>query len=452
MEEPKRLWNKRFVLLLTIESMLQLSGFLTRPIISNYAIDLGATVPLAGFLAGFMATAALCMRPLTGAISDRLDKKKLLTLSCALFCIGALGAGLMQSVLWMGIFLGVQGLAFAIKSALVISFVPLIVPKKYIGTGVGWIGLAYTLGIALGPAIGSFVGQLLGYSMTFIASGLILLAAFVLTLFFKPPAEAAGHKLNGNEDQSAAEPEALNDKSPKEELLKAGSELETAVAEEEEFPQADIEELEKDRAGTAKAQKRRFSLSTIFYLPVIPISIIGGMLMVAQGVTSSFVLLTGEMRGVDTISLYFVFYSIANLGARPLAGRASDAFGVKMVAPPMMLVAIGGMLALAFLPNIFGVALGGLCMGLGQGSAYATIQAESVRGVPSDQLGRSANTFFLGPDLAMGLGPVAGGAVLESFGPAAMYVFNAAVIALSLVMFLMLGIFKKKGTEQTISE
>lgn len=73
--------------------------------------------------------------------------------------------------------------------------------------------------------------------------------------------------------------------------------------------------------------------------------------------------------------------------------------------------------------------------GVGQGSAYCALQAESVRGVPEDLLGRAANTFYLGPDLCMGLGPVVGGFILQRAGASAMFLFNALAVVLGLTLF-----------------
>ncbi|MEC4272669.1 MFS transporter [Adlercreutzia sp. R25] len=381
--EPERLWNRRYTQLVAIELMLQMGGFLTRPIISNYAISLGATVPVAGFLAGMLATAALCIRPVSGMVSDRFSKKTLLVLACALFSLGAFGCALARSVVLMGAFLALQGFAFAFKSALVTSFVPAVVPANRIGAGVGWLGLAYTVAIALGPSVGLAVSEIGGYPAAFAASGCLLLAAFVLAVLFDPPVPTR------------------------------------------------VEGRRPDRPPS-----RRPVLRTLFYPPAVLLSLVGGTLMISQGITSSFVILAGEMRGISSVSLYFVFYALANVGARPLAGWASDTLGVRRVVPPMMVVAIVGMLALAFLDNIAGVVVGGLCMGLGQGSAYAAIQAESVRDVPPECLARSANTYFIGPDIGMGLGPVFGGAILQSSGPEAMYLFNAVTIAAALALFV----------------
>lgn len=92
--------------------------------------------------------------------------------------------------------------------------------------------------------------------------------------------------------------------------------------------------------------------------------------------------------------------------------------------------------ALAFFDTITGIVVAGICMGLGQGSAYSAIQAESVRNVPYDQLGRAANTFYIGPDLGMGLGPVVSGFILQTWGIAPAFLFCAFLIIVSLVILL----------------
>ena len=83
-----------------------------------------------------------------------------------------------------------------------------------------------------------------------------------------------------------------------------------------------IEQVEKSLCENLDTPR---AISKYLYLPALPLSIIAGFLMIAQGVTSSFILVVGEARGIEGASLYFLFYSLATLAARPLAGKASDA-------------------------------------------------------------------------------------------------------------------------------
>lgn len=389
-----KLWNAKFVQLLLIETTLQFGMYTTRPIVSGYALTLGASVPFAGFLAGLLATAALAIRPLSGALSDRLDKKQLLVISCGLFSLSALGCSLFDSLTLLSVFLTLQGFAFAFKSTVVISLASLIVPQNRIGTGVGLLGLAYTIACATGPAAGSVIKGMFDYPAVFVTSFLLLLLGFFLAVFLRIP----------------------------------------------EGSQADNKRLaESSKSVVLVSEQEKFSLKQrahkYFYFPAMILSLIAGLLMVAQGITSSFILVVGEFRGIDAASFYFVFYSLSTLAARPIAGRASDDLGVNAVVVPMLIVAALSMVAIAFIDSFAGIVIAGILMGAGQGSAYCSIQAESVRGVDKDKLGRAANTFYLGPDLFMGLGPVMGGFILEAWGITAMFLFCAGSILLALLLF-----------------
>lgn len=70
-----KLWNPKFAQLFCIEAMLQFGLYLTRPLVAGYAVSLGASLTLAGFLAGLLAAAALAARPVSGIAADRLGKR-----------------------------------------------------------------------------------------------------------------------------------------------------------------------------------------------------------------------------------------------------------------------------------------------------------------------------------------------------------------------------------------
>lgn len=406
----ERLWSLRFAQILLIESTLQFGMYTTRPIISNYALSLGASMALAGFLAGLLATAALAIRPLSGTVSDRLSKRTLLVISCGLFAASALGCALCHTLWLLGVFLAIQGFAFAFKSTLVVSLTSLIVPKSRIGAGVGFLGVAYTVAGAVGPAVGSAISKSLGYSAVFAVSSAMLFAGFVLAVLLRLP-KREGARVGATDAGEAADSGASGGASAADDKVANDSWA---------------------RGGSRSAS----GLSKYLHLPTLPLALIAGILMVAQGITSSFILVVGDMRGIEAASSYFLFYSLATLGARPLAGKVSDKHGLRWAAVPTMAIAAAGMFIAASVDSLWGIIVLGIFMGAGHGSAYCAIQAESVRGVPKSQLGRAANTFYIGPDLSMGLGPVAGGMILQSFGTSALFAFNGCFILIALAALL----------------
>lgn len=427
-----KLWTWRFAQLFCIELVLQFGLYLVRPIVANYSVELGASVTLAGFFSGLLATTALLMRPFSGRISDALSKKSLLVISSALFTVSAFGCSVFHSLLPIGLLISLQGFAFAFKSTVVVALARLVVPDDMVGRGVGWLGVAYTVSCALGPAAGSCVANAFGYSAVFAVSALLLSVGLVLSVLFREPQRDAA--VAAERDAVAGGAAAVADQEDDDRTL---AERASDKAEDD-CPDKDVCRNGGHEQGApapvrASAEK---GLARMFYLPAIPYTVVAGLLMATQGTAASFMLLIGDMRGIDGASLYFLVYSLATLGARPLAGRLSDEYGVRKVAVPMLALAMVAPLALAFSSSMIGIVVAGICMGVGQGSAYSSIQAESVRGVPADQLGRAANTFYLGPDLGMGMGPVAAGLILQLWGIAPAFIFCAILVAASIVVLL----------------
>ena len=79
--KAERLWNIRFVQLVLIEALFQFGAYMTNPVVSGYAVALGATIAVGGVLAGLSASMALVARPLTGWLADRLAKKSFLLIA-----------------------------------------------------------------------------------------------------------------------------------------------------------------------------------------------------------------------------------------------------------------------------------------------------------------------------------------------------------------------------------
>ena len=64
--EPTRVWNRKFVALLIIDTVVIVGNFMVRPIIAAYAVELGATFAVAGLVSGMSWAIATLLRPATG--------------------------------------------------------------------------------------------------------------------------------------------------------------------------------------------------------------------------------------------------------------------------------------------------------------------------------------------------------------------------------------------------
>jgi len=386
-EAPTKVWNRRFIHLLLIEWCLQFGVYATTPITSNYAVALGAGIGIAGFIAGVNSTVSLCLRPITGWITDNFAKKSLLIISTALFTIAGFGCAFAPTLEVVGVFRALQGVAFALKSVILVGFVAYIVPNDSVGTAVGFFSVGSTVASALAPTVGEWVGNMLGYSSSFMVAGASYLLGFILVLLFRVPDAAL---------------------------------------------QVEEERKAKKAALSPDERKFKFSPSEFFYIPAFVPSILGGLASCCFGINSTFVIMAGAERGIEGATIYFAMYSICAFVTRPTAGKLLDDKGLAAIVLPATLLMAVGPLILMFADSVIWMAVAGTIFGIGHASTYSAAQAFSVKIAPLDATGRSVNTFLIGPDIGMGLGPLAGGLVYQLFGSTAMFGF---VVLLALLDF-----------------
>ena len=138
---------------------------------------------------------------------------------------------------------------------------------------------------------------------------------------------------------------------------------------------------------------------------------------------------------------------------RPIFGKVCDKYGLAKVFYPEATVMMLCPLVLAFADSTIMVALAGLCLAFGQGTLYPSLQAEAVRNVPHQETTLAINTFYIGADAGMAIGPIVSGIILGSLGVEAMYLVIVAVcVALMIAYGFYLASMKKKAAAATQAE
>lgn len=194
------------------------------------------------------------------------------------------------------------------------------------------------------------------------------------------------------------------------------------------------------RAASGRARARCVALRDFVYVPAVPYSVMAALSGAPHAINVSLILTVGEYRGIAGISLYFVFYAAATLVTRPLVGRICDTRGFGRVIVPVLLIDLAGVLCLVGMQSLAMVAAAGVLVGVGQGSAYSALQAEAVRHARVEELGRASNTFYIGPDVNMGMTPFVAGFAMQFWGVTVMYVVCFALVSGA----LLLALFMKK--------
>lgn len=136
---------------------------------------------LYGYLAASYAVAELLSAPILGQLSDRYGRKPVLLVSTVGASLSFMIAALAPSIAIMFIGYALAGLTSAML-VVVNSVVADSTDKESRATAFGMVGAAFGIGFVIGPVIGGLVANL-GLRMPFfIASGLMAVAAIVVTL------------------------------------------------------------------------------------------------------------------------------------------------------------------------------------------------------------------------------------------------------------------------------
>ena len=410
-----RMLNSAYIKLCIIELCQQMGMQTAQPIVSNAALALGATVTVAGILAGLSSAVSLSLRIASGHIISRTAPKKVLVVSCAMLAISALLFVLFSSVPALAVSRVLYGSGIVVKTVIVVSVCVRVVPKNSIGQAVAWLGMANVLAVAIGPNLAQFIGLNMGYNTTFLLSGAFFAVATVLCITF--PNVPLSEEGDGEEPAVSDEP---------------ASPLDTSAETVLESPQPPAK-------GIAR-------LWNYIYYDSLPLALLGFLEGTIFGIVNTLTLTASQLRDLPETSLFFVVYVVVSFCERPIVGKLYDRYGFSKVCPAMCFIMGLSMLTFAFTDSVAMVVVDGILFALGQGSLWPCLQAESVHDIPQEKSGLSTNTLLFGVDLGIMTGPMLGGALLDVAGPMWMYLFATGVgILLTLWTLQYVRIMKRRA-------
>jgi MFS transporter, DHA1 family, multidrug resistance protein len=176
------------LLVMFIAQLLSIVGFaFVLPFIPFYIREIGVTdeklVPVwAGILMAASSLTMTVFAPMWGWVSDRYGRKLMVERAMFAGAIVTIAMGMVGNVYQL-LFLRLLSGAFTGTISASIALVSSVLPASKLGMGLGVMQVAVFLGMSLGPWIGGIIADAIGYRLTFVAGGLILLAGGILVMF-----------------------------------------------------------------------------------------------------------------------------------------------------------------------------------------------------------------------------------------------------------------------------
>ena len=353
-----------------------LSAFQLLPTAPYRILALGGSPFAAGLFLGFLTYASALSAPLTGALADRVGKRRMLV-ACGLAITGfsvayalardyrvLLGLVLLHGVFWSGL--------LSASAAYITDFIP----EARRAEGIGYWGLSTIVAVAVAPAAG-FAVYRHGWTWLCAVTGALNLVMAAIAF--------------GLEEQP----------------------------------------------GPAPRARQPFFTRDLLEWRVLVVSFTLFLYSFGYGGITSFVALYADAHHVSPKGIFFTVMAVVILLTRPLSGRAADRVGYKKVLFPSLTLIALGLAMLAMSATRAGLVAAAIVFGSGFGSAYPAFAAYVMGQVGAARRGAAFGGILAAFDTGIGTGSVVTGWIIDRFGYAHAYVAAACLAALSIPYFML---------------
>lgn len=370
-----RLVSRDFLLLLVANVLLYGSFQMLVPTLPLYVLELGSGTVSAGLMLGFFLGSAVLIRPLAGWALDAYGRRLLLLLGLAVFLLASLSYGFVGTIaLLLGLRL-VHGLGFGLFSVASGTLASDLIPRTRLAEGMGYVGITWSLAVAIGPPLGLAIVQQAGFGPLFPVAAGSAAAALVLALALRYP----------------------------------------------------------------KLEHRRvpFSLGVLVDRASAFPSLLTVLLTSSYGFVLSFVSLYGVQQGLRNPGLFFSVFAVVLTLTRPLTGRLGDHLGFSRVLVAGFVFVAAGLLVLGLATGLTGFLLAAMLYGLGFGATQPTLLAIFVDSLPASRRGAANAAFLTAWDLGIGGGSILGGFVALHLPLSQIYLLAALPEGLGALLLLL---------------
>ncbi|HLB37793.1 MAG TPA: MFS transporter [Gemmatimonadales bacterium] len=376
MSEPKpRLFTPLFFVMFGFTGTVFLSAFLVLPTTPFRIIELGGSKFAAGLFLGFLTYASAFSAPLTGALADRVGKRRML-LICS-FAIASfhtvygivhdyrliLGLAFVHGAFWSGLLSA---------SA---AYITDIVPESRRAEGIGYWGLSTNIAIVVAPATGLWLLHHGWVWVCAVAAGLNLVMA------------AIAWQLD-------------------------------------------------DARSPAFLGGERFFTRRLLEWRVLLVSLSLCLYSFGYGGITSFSALYADANQVWPRGIYFITLAVVILATRPLSVPLADRIGHKKVFIPSVLLVVLGLAILGIGGSRPLLLTSAIIFSAGFGTAYPVFVAHVMRHVDPTRRGAAFGGVLAAFDTGIGTGSITVGYLIQHYGFRTAFATAAALSALSVPYFL----------------
>lgn len=397
-ENKNQLWqdirmlitNRNYLLMMLISTVSSFSLSMAKTPLTKYGMSIGLNPAQVGATWGTYYLICLIVRPFTGPLIDRFDKKKILILCFLVKAAAYLGYAISDNTTIFYASRYIDAVSFCLVTSSFSSVTSLLINKKMMGTGIAIYSAVPGIFLTGAPMLSTWLfDSVSGPSVYWSAVGISVMGILFVCLL--------------------------------------------------QFPQM---RQEMGRSG------KKISFNDFIYLPCVPVCMLTFFLAVLMTVNDTYLLVMAESRGIQGAALFFTVQSALKVIASLSVGISSDFIGIKKIMIPSC---IGTALASVLLGSTGSLIVIVLCAVIytmaQKGTAPVLIKAATMC-APVEKRGVAIATNYFIQDVAGVFGGYVCAFLFSNFGYTGTYYAVAAFPAIGLFWFL--ATYKKSfaGAEQ----
>ena len=380
MEERKaKLFSRDYILVIMSAMGASFVNYFFFSSLSLFADKLTGTVVFAGFMSLAYSATALIIRPVSGILSDRNGRTKILILGAFLGAVACLLYSFTTSLALLLMIRVLNGIGMSMNTTSAGAAIPDIVPKERMAEGVGIFGMYSTIAQAIGPFIALAIvadGEFSSFNRLFYIAALFCTFSLVCGCFIK-------YERKG---KAARKGQAVS-----------------AVPDEPDAPAV----TEKQDAPDEPEGKIIFGFDVRVFGPALV------MLLYFFGISSilSFLTLYGKTRGfqVEYLGSFFLVSAAGLLVARLFFGKIVDRRGGDVVVIPGLIITALVLFTIPLMPSLPLLICVAFPYGMASGAVSPSLNSTMFKRCSPKRRGTVSAAYYASVDIGITLGaPVLG--------------------------------------------
>ena len=405
-----RLLSKDYILIMFSATAYALMNHFFLATAPLYVSKLGGSAFQAGMLATVYSMTALAARPISGALSDKSGRVKMLVAG-ALICAATCAViGFVSSIPLLLVIRAVAGVGFGMLSTCAGAAAADVLPKSRLAEGIGYFSLYSTAAQAIGPGIALMIiagDRISDYRTLYIMTAGLCAASAASSCCITYERKRKRH--------ASGEPGAS-----------AGADMpaDSAAPEPGSAP-----------GGAGLLPKTLLGFEYAVFAPA-------AVLMLAQiGLSGISVFMSQFARWKDfgNPGLYFTVTAVGTLLSRLFFGKVADRRGSDIIIIPALAVLTACIALIPAARSMSVLVAMAFPVGIAQGAVLPTINSMLFKRCSPARRGTASGAYFAALDLGFAIGAPLLGAVAGAFDYNFIYWASAASTAVAMLLYMMIS-------------